>query len=109
MGSPDVKELTDETFRSEILEATTLALVDFGAPRCPPCRVLEPTVAALAADYRGRCKIAKLDVDAHPAIAQRYDVRNIPTLLVFKQGQVVAQIVGAVPRARIEDAIRKAL
>jgi thioredoxin 1 len=104
-----LKELTDQNFRAEILEADTPALVDFSAVRCAPCRSILPTIEALANDYRGRLKFGKLDVDEHPTTAQRYEVRSIPTLLVFRRGQVVAQIVGAVPRARIEAAIQRAL
>jgi thioredoxin 1 len=104
----DVITLSDDNFDREILGAGG-ALVDFGAAWCGPCRAVAPVVEKLAAEYRGRCRVGALDIEASPAIAERYEVRNIPTLLVFKNGQVVAQLVGAAPRAKIEEALRKAL
>lgn len=109
MASPDILEATDANFESEILKSETPALVDFWAVWCGPCRQIAPTVEALAKEYKGKLKVAKMDVDAHQGVPQRYEIRSIPTLLIFKGGQVVGQIVGAVPRAKIEDAIKKHL
>jgi thioredoxin len=104
-----IKELTDATFQREVIDADTPILVDFSTVQCAPCRALLPTVAALATDWRGRCAVGKMDIDENPAVAQRYGIRSVPTLLLFRRGQVVAQIVGAVPRAKIEEQIRKAV
>ena len=107
MASPDVIELSDESFESEILRSETPSLVDFWAVWCGPCRQIAPAVEALAAEYKGRLKVGKLNIDQHQMVPQKYGIRSIPTLLVFKGGQVVGQIVGAVPRAKLEDEIKK--
>ena len=109
MASPDVIELSDESFESEILRSETPALVDFWAVWCGPCRQIAPAVEALASEYKGRLKVGKLNIDQHQMVPQKYGIRSIPTLLVFKGGQVVGQIVGAVPRARIEALVEKAM
>ncbi len=109
MASPDITELTDQNFEAEVLKSAVPTLVDFWAVWCGPCRAIAPTVEALAKEYKGKLKVAKMDVDAHQGVPQRYEIRSIPTLLIFKGGQVVGQIVGAVPRAKIEDAIKKHL
>jgi thioredoxin 1 len=109
MAHPDIVELSDASFESEILKSETPALVDFWAVWCGPCRQIAPTVEALAKEYKGKLKVAKMDVDAHQGVPQKYEIRSIPTLLIFKGGNVVGQIVGAVPRAKIEEAIKKHL
>ncbi len=101
-------EVTEVEFQKVVLDADAV-LVDFWAAHCPPCRAILSSLEAVAAEYAGRCKVAKVDVDAAQEIAQRYGVRAIPTLLVFKKGQVVGQLVGAVSRGKIEEAVRKAL
>jgi thioredoxin 1 len=103
----DVLELSDDTFESEILKSETPALVDFWAVWCGPCRQIAPTVEALAAEYKGKLKVAKINIDDHQLTPQRYNIRSIPTLLVFKGGQVVGQIIGAVPRSKLEAEIKK--
>ena len=107
MANEDIVELTDENFESEVLKAGTPTLVDFWAVWCGPCRQVAPTVEALATDYKGKLKVGKMDIDNHQITPQKYGVRSIPTLLVFKDGQVVGQIVGAVPRSKLEDEIKK--
>jgi thioredoxin 1 len=109
MASPDLIELTDQNFETEVLKGQVPTLVDFWAVWCAPCRAIAPTVEALAKEYKGRLKVGKMNVDEHQGVPQKYEIRSIPTLLIFKGGTVVGQIVGNVPRAKIEDAIKKAL
>ncbi len=109
MASPNVIEVTDSNFSTEILQSPLPVLVDFWAVWCAPCRAIAPHVEALANDYVGKLRVAKLDIDANPEIPTQFEVRSIPTLLVFKEGKVVGQIVGAVPKAKLEELIKKAL
>jgi thioredoxin 1 len=97
--------VTDATFAAEVEQAEELVVVDFWATWCGPCRIIAPMLDQLAREHAGRVKVAKLDVDENTGTTARFNVRSAPTLLFFKAGQVVAQIVGAVPRARIESAI----
>jgi thioredoxin 1 len=105
----DVIELGDAEFKREVLESSEPVLVDFTATWCPPCRVISPVIEALASEYKGRMKMAKLNVDNHQATAEQYGIRAMPTLLFFKDGKVVKQIVGAVPKAKLEEAVRQVL
>jgi thioredoxin 1 len=107
MAGADLVELTDANFETEILSSDIPALVDFWAVWCGPCRQVAPSVEALAGEYKGKLKVGKMDIDAHQITPQRYGIRSIPTLLVFKGGQVVGQIVGAVPRSKLEAEIQK--
>jgi thioredoxin 1 len=91
-------EVNDESFRRQVLEATQAVLVDFWAAWCGPCRMIAPVVEELAGDYEGRAKVVKLDVDANPETTARYNITSIPTLLVFKNGQVVEKLVGVVAK-----------
>ncbi len=109
MASNDLVILQDTTFDNEVLKSDIPVLVDFWAVWCGPCKAIAPTVEELARQYKGKVKIAKMDVDEHQQAPQRYNIRSIPTLLLFKGGRVVDTIIGAVPKGKIEDAIKKAI
>lgn len=109
MASANVVEVTDTNFETEILKSQVPVLVDFWAAWCAPCRAIAPHVEALATEYAGQIKVAKCDIDANPQVPSQYDIRSIPTLLMFKGGQVIGQLVGAVPRPKLEDFVKKAL
>ena len=108
MGASTV-EITDINFESEVLKSTVPVLIDFWAAWCGPCRALAPTVEAVADQYKGRVKVGKLDVDANGATSSRFNIRGTPTLLLFKDGQVKEQIVGAVGKEVITKALDKHL
>lgn len=95
--------LTDENFSKEVLESNVPVLVDFWAVWCGPCRMVAPVVEALASEYQGRAKVAKLDVDSAQKTAMDYGIRSIPTLLIFKGGKVADQVIGAVPKKQIVE------
>ena len=105
----DVVVLTDDNWKKEVTEAEGPVLVDFWAEWCPPCRMIAPSIDALATAYSGRAKVGKLNVDENPAVAQAFGVRSIPTLLVFKGGKVADQQIGALPQPRIAEMLDKQL
>jgi thioredoxin 1 len=109
MASTDVVILQDGTFDKEVLKSDIPVLVDFWAVWCGPCKAVAPAVEELAKQYKGKVKIAKMDVDEHQQVPQQYGIRSIPTLLLFKGGRVVDTIVGAVPKSKLEDSLKKAL
>ncbi len=96
-------EITDSNFATEVEQSTVPVLIDFWAVWCGPCRMIAPIVEELAKEYEGKAKIGKVDVDNNPMIASKFGIRSIPTLLIFKGGKVVDQIVGAVPKGMIAD------
>jgi thioredoxin 1 len=99
--SKDVVVLTSDNWKQEVTDAPGPVLVDFWAGWCAPCLMIGPAIDALATAYAGRVKVAKLNIDENPDVAHAYGVRSIPTLMVFKEGQVVDQQIGALPQARI--------
>ena len=99
------QEVNDVNFDSEVLQSSQPVLVDFWAPWCPPCRQIAPLIDQLAGDNSGSAKIVKLNVDDAPDSAQSYGVSSIPTLLVFKNGEVVDRFVGVQPKTRLQQAI----
>ncbi len=109
MASNDVITLEDGTFDQEVLKSDTPVLVDFWATWCGPCKAIAPHVEDVAKEFKGQLKVAKLDIDQHQQVPQKYGIRSIPTLLVFKGGRVVDTIVGAVPKSKLVDAVKKAM
>lgn len=109
MASNSIFEVTDATFDQLVLKSSEPVMVDFWAAWCGPCRALAPVVDELATQYNGKLKVGKMDVDKNVATPQRYGVRGIPTLLIFKGGQVQEQIVGYVPKENIERALDRHL
>jgi thioredoxin 1 len=109
MRSEDVLEITDTNFDAVAVKAPLPVLIDFTAAWCAPCRAIAPHVAAIAHEYAGRLTVGSCDTDANAELAARMDVRAMPTLILMKSGQVIGQIVGAVPRAKIEALVGRAL
>lgn len=101
--------ITQDNFQTEILEAELPVLLDFYADWCGPCKMMAPIVDSLAAEYDGRLKVGKLNVDTSPEVAQRYRIMSIPTLLFFRDGQVVETVVGATSKAELEAVIHSVL
>ena len=106
-----VVDVTDATFATEVVEASKRmpVVVDFWAPWCGPCRVLGPIIEKLAGEYAGKVKVAKLNTDDNPRTAQKYGIRSIPTLLVFKGGEPVGQIIGFRPKGDLKKRLDEAL
>ena len=109
MANKNVHTFEDQSFDKDVLGSDVPVLVDFWAPWCAPCRAIAPSVDALADEYAGKVKVGKVNIDDCQDIAQRYGVRGIPTLILFKQGAPVDQIVGGVPKNRIEQMIKAGL
>jgi thioredoxin 1 len=109
MTKSTLLEITGANFEAEALASPLPVLIDFTAAWCPPCRAIAPHVEAIAAAYAGRLRVGTCDVDSDPDLAAKLDVRSMPTLLVFKDGRVVGQLVGAAPRAKLEALVARAL
>ena len=104
-----ITQVGDNNFDAEVLRAQLPVLIDFWAPWCGPCRAIAPVIEELAQAYAGKLKVTKMNVDENPVTPSRYGVRGIPNLLLIKDGAVKEQIVGAVPKAKLVDAIEKVL
>lgn len=94
-------EFTDSNFEAEVLQSNQTVLVDFWAEWCGPCRMIGPIVEQIASEYEGKAKVGKVNVDYNPQVSVKYGIRSIPSLLIFKDGQVVDQIVGVVPKTHL--------
>ena len=105
----NTQELTDANFSKSVIQSTVPVLVDFWAEWCGPCRMIAPTVEELASDYDGKVTVGKVNVDDNPAIAGQFGVRSIPTLLLFKGGEVVESVVGVADKQRLQSIIEKHL
>lgn len=101
--------VTDANFEQEVLKNDTPVLVDFWAPWCGPCRMVAPVVEEIAASYDGQLKVVKLNTDENPKTASDYGIRSIPTLMIFKEGEKVETVVGAVPKTTLENTLGKYL
>lgn len=102
-------QLTDDTFKNEVMDAKGLVLVDFWAPWCGPCKMMEPIIEELGSSYRGRVKVCKLNVDENNRTAGDYGIMSIPTLILFQDGKEINRLVGFIPKAKIAKALDAAL
>ena len=109
MAGKNIMEVGDGNFEQEVLQSDVPVLVDFWAPWCGPCRAIAPLIDELSGDYTGKLKVAKCNVDENPKIPSRFGIRAIPTLIIFKGGNVSEQITGAVAKSQITAAIDKAV
>lgn len=107
--SPAMREITDEEFQREVLESDTPVFIDFWAPWCGPCHIVAPILEELAPSYQDRLVMMKLNVDESPEAAQRYQVSSIPTMIIFKNGQVADRAIGAMPRGQLQSFIDRNL
>ena len=107
MAGKNIIEISDNNFDEEVLKSDLPVLVDFWAPWCGPCRAIAPVVEELSAEYEGKLKVAKCNVDDNPKTPSKYGIRAIPTLIIFKGGNVSEQITGAVAKSQIMAAIDK--
>lgn len=107
--SENIINVSDSNFDSIILKSELPTLVDFWASWCAPCKAIAPVVDEMATQYNGKVRVAKMNVDDNPATPGKYGVRGIPTLILFKNGKIVDQLVGAVPKSQIKELIDKAL
>ena len=108
MGTNTVA-VSDSSFDAEVLNSSTPVLVDFWATWCAPCRAIAPSLEELAGEFQGRVKVAKVDVDSSQAVAAKYGIRSIPTLIMFKDGKAAEQVIGAVSKAKLAELIQRSL
>jgi thioredoxin 1 len=109
MAAANIVTLTDANFKSEVLESTSPVLVDFWAEWCGPCKMLAPLLDELASDYDGKVKVGKVNVDEHQNLAAEYGIRAVPTMLVFKDGQVAEQMVGYKSRRDLKSTLDRVM
>jgi thioredoxin 1 len=102
-------EITDTNFEQEVLKSDVPVLIDFWAVWCGPCKVIAPVVEEIAGEYEGKLKVGKLHVDNNPQVAVKYGIRSIPTLLIFNNGEVSDQLIGALPKAQIVDRVERVM
>ena len=109
MASDAIIEVSDSNFESEVVNSDVPVLVDFWAPWCGPCRAIAPMVEEISASYAGKIKVGKMNVDENQSTTMKFGIRSIPTLIMFKGGEAVDQIIGAVPKSEIEQVVEKSL
>ena len=107
--SEDIIDVTDLTFEEDVLKSNMLVLLDFWAVWCGPCKIIVPSLENIAQEYKGRLKVAKMNVDESPMTPSKFSVMSIPTLLLFQGGEVKETIIGALPQKKIEESINKHL
>ncbi len=109
MASEAILEISDSNFESEVVNSDVPVLVDFWAPWCGPCRAIAPLVEEISSSYAGKIKVGKMNVDDNQSTTMKFGIRSIPTIIMFKGGEAVDQIIGAVPKAEIERVVEKSL
>lgn len=109
MSEDTVVELSDSLFENEVIKSDIPVLVDFWAPWCGPCKAIAPTVSQISKDFAGKLKVGKVNVDENQQTSIQFGIRSIPTLLIFKDGKIVEQIIGAVSQGDLEQSINKVL
>ena len=109
MASEAIVEISDSNFESEVVNSDVPVLIDFWAPWCGPCRAIAPLVEEISSSYAGKIKVGKMNVDDNQSTTMKFGIRSIPTLIMFKGGEAIDQIIGAVPKAEIERVVEKSL
>ena len=109
MASEAIIEVSDSNFESEVVKSDVPVLVDFWAPWCGPCRAIAPIVEEISSSYEGKIKVGKMNADENQATTMKFGIRSIPTIIMFKDGEAVDQIIGAVPKGEIERVVEKSL